>query len=415
MNLQELKEIINNEIKHYIIDNGKHAYLNKNNKLLFKQIKQKYNWFSNISELIYLYRNINNLENLHIFCNCGNKNNFYNTNIGYGYYCSIKCCTNDNKYKLKIRKNRLNNIDENGLNSYQRAARKQINTKRNDIDENGLNCMQRAAQKAKQKMLNDIDENGLNAIQRLAIKSKNSNLNNIINGLNGYQRTAKNSVIRKKNNIDENGLNSYDRALIKCKQTWLNKYGVDNPQKSILIRNKVHKTNIIKYGVKETWACKQLRDKYIPNNILKGLLTKTKNNTFNKSKLEEECYNLLLQKFNKNDIIRQYRNKKYPFSCDFYIKSLDLYIECHFYWTHHPFKNKCKPFKNSVEDLQEMERLKNKAKEINFKNKNKKQYLTAIYVWSILDPLKLQTFKQNKLHYKIFYKIDQFKNWYNKI
>ena len=38
-----------------------------------------------------------------------------------------------------------------------------------------------------------------------------------------------------------------------------------------------------------------------------------------------------------------------------------------------------------------------------------------INIWAKYDPLKLQTFKKNKLNYKIFYNIEQFKNWYNKI
>ncbi len=84
-----------------------------------------------------------------------------------------------------------------------------------------------------------------------------------------------------------------------------------------------------------------------------------------------------------------------------YIKNLDLYIECNFTWTHN-----YKPFKNSVEDLIELEKLK---------NKNTQYYNSAINVWTKRDPLKLRTFKQNKLNYKIFYRIEQFLNWYSKI
>ena len=117
-----------------------------------------------------------------------------------------------------------------------------------------------------------------------------------------------------------------------------------------------------------------------------------------------------MKKFNKDDVIRQYRSKQYQFNCDFYIKSLDLYIEYHGTWTHHN-----KPFKNSIEDLEEVERLKNKSLELNFKGQRKLQYLNTINIWTKVDPLKLQTFKKNKLNYKIFYNINQFLNWYNKI
>lgn len=50
-------------------------------------------------------------------------------------------------------------------------------------------------------------------------------------------------------------------------------------------------------------------------------------------------YTLLCNIFNVDDIIRQYSDNRYPFCCDFYLKSLDLFIELNFHWTHggHPF------------------------------------------------------------------------------
>ena len=35
-----------------------------------------------------------------------------------------------------------------------------------------------------------------------------------------------------------------------------------------------------------------------------------------------------------NDVIRSYSTDKYPYNCDFYIPSKDVYIECNFHWTH---------------------------------------------------------------------------------
>jgi len=65
---------------------------------------------------------------------------------------------------------RLNDIDENGLNSFQRVANNRIN----DIDENGLNSFQRVAN----NRINDIDENGLNSYHRACVKSKETNIKN---------------------------------------------------------------------------------------------------------------------------------------------------------------------------------------------------------------------------------------------
>lgn len=91
----------------------------------------------------------------------------------------------------------------------------------------------------------------------------------------------------------------------------------------------------------------------ITNSIYK---TKKKNHTFNTSKPEEESYNLLLHKYDKNDIIRQYKDERYPFSCDFYIKSLDLFIECNYHFTHgsHPFNA------DNIEDVKLLENIRSK-------------------------------------------------------
>lgn len=59
----------------------------------------------------------------------------------------------------------------------------------------------------------------------------------------------------------------------------------------------------------------------------KSYETKRRNNSFNTSSDEEVYYNYLLQHFEETDILRQYRDERYPFNCDFYIKSLDLFIE----------------------------------------------------------------------------------------
>ena len=62
--------------------------------------------------------------------------------------------------------------------------------------------------------------------------------------------------------------------------------------------------------------------------------SKKKNKTFGKSKSEDQIYQLLLQKFNK--VERQYKSEQYPFACDFYIPSIDLYIEYQGFYTHGP-------------------------------------------------------------------------------
>ena len=427
MNLEELKDIIN-QYKDKLLLNSKTPWQFKQNQNLFKEISNKYNnLFKNTMEVIYLIRNYDNLENLYIFCKCGKKNNFGNINKGYTKYCCKKCMTNDKQYQEKLKLSKLNNIDENGLNSYQRMIIKLKQTKKEKYNDENYNNKEKRKQtfkerynstssfnskelrkKAKQTMLNDIDKNGLNKLQRKAIKAIQTKKNTIDeHGLNIIQKYIKKTVNTKLNDIDENGLNSYQRAIIKARKTCIKKYNVNHYTKTAKFKKYIQQNTYFK--------SQQFKDLFKNKNWLnkikqKEYETKKKNNSFNKSEQEDKIYNYLLQKFNKDDIKRQYRSEEYSFTSDFYIKTLDLYIEYHGTWTHGN-----KPFKHSVEDLEKLQKLKQKSEEINFKGKKKDYYKNVIYTWTKLDPLKLQTFKKNKLNYKIFYKIEQFLNWYNKI
>ena len=71
-----------------------------------------------------------------------------------------------------------------------------------------------------------------------------------------------------------------------------------------------------------------------PEAIQKAKETKLKNNTFKKSKAEDDFYNKLKLFFDKDDIIRGYVEQRYPFNCDFYVKSKDLFIEYQGHQTH---------------------------------------------------------------------------------
>lgn len=124
------------------------------------------------------------------------------------------------------------------------------------------------------------------------------------------------------------------------------------------------------------------------------------NGSYAKSSWEEQTYELLLTKFDKNDIERQYFDKeRYPYNCDFYIKSLDLFIECHYGWHHneHPFDL------TNQSDLDELAFLQEKAQDSrNYKNK--------IYQWTDLDVRKAQIAKEHSLNWVAFYSLDELKN-----
>ena len=86
-----------------------------------------------------------------------------------------------------------------------------------------------------------------------------------------------------------------------------------------------------------------------------------------------------------SDIIRQYSSDLYPYLCDFYIPSLNLYIELNNHWTHgpHPFDP------NNEEDIKLLEY---------WKSKNTKFYDNAIKTWTERDVNKRQIAFNNNLN-----------------
>lgn len=103
-----------------------------------------------------------------------------------------------------------------------------------------------------------------------------------------------------------------------------------------------------------------------------------------KSKSEDRFYKKLLLYFDKEDIVRGYSDERYPFACDFYIKSKDLFIEYQGHYTHgyEPFDS-C-----NLEHLSYLERM---SKKVNMDT------------WVRRDPLKLLTAKQNKITLLLIY------------
>lgn len=190
-----------------------------------------------------------------------------------------------------------------------------------------------------------------------------------------------------------------NNSKFRYKQTCLEKYGVDNYAKTNECKDKVRKTCLKKYGdyfcnsqeANEKSHTKEANEKRYASMI--------KNNSWSVSIPEEKFYNRLCTYFNNSDIIRQYKDKRYPFHCDFYIKSLDLFIECNFHWTHgkHLYNS------NSQEDID----IVNK-----WKSKNTKYYNKAIETWTIRDIKKDKYVKENNLHYVSLYNEDDVSNFY---
>lgn len=109
------------------------------------------------------------------------------------------------------------------------------------------------------------------------------------------------------------------------------------------------------------------------------------------SRPEEELYSKLVEQYGEHNVKRQYYDKeRYPYHCDFYIPSEDLFIELNAHWTHGE-----EPFDNTKSEHQDLL--------LQWKSKNSKYYENAIYVWTDLDVRKLNTLRTNKLNFKLIY------------
>ena len=197
------------------------------------------------------------------------------------------------------------------------------------------------------------------------------------------------------------------------KNTNLTKYDVENPQQNIKIKTKTKNTLLKKYNATSTFTSpiikekikKSLLEKYGVDNVSKNkevinkiYRKKKENHTLNSSHNEEKIKQLLYDKF--SDMRYQYKSKEYPFNCDFYIPCLNLYIEYQEHWSHgkHPF---------------DASNIQDKLKVTLWNKKCTKYYKNAINTWTVRDPLKRKTAKDNGLNWIEFFTFEEFIRWFN--
>jgi hypothetical protein len=180
---------------------------------------------------------------------CNNPVNFAYFEIGYNKHCCLTCSDSDPKTHQLRNVTWITNIDENGLNSFDR---KEIRRKENTLKKYNVEHTSQLGsvkEKNKQSHLNNIDENGLNSYDRSIIKGKRTRLE--LYGDATYNNFKK-GIETKKNNIDENGLNSFERQAIKMVETKLNNIdenGLNGIERSVLNSinrhgGKIHKSRV---------------------------------------------------------------------------------------------------------------------------------------------------------------------------
>ena len=343
MNIEDIRKLLENDLLKLINLNHKNPSRLRNNKIIINKFLLNNNEFTK-TEIIYLLKNKNNLENLHIFCPfCGKKNIFNNLKHGYSQYCCAKHANISNRDKAKQTWKRIYGVDN--PNKCRKVREKIEST-------NLKNCGYKCNWSSKDPKLNGK----ATCKQKYGVENCFASKDPKLNG----------------------------RAT--CKERYGNEYYTKTQRYKDLFKDKE-------------------RNKKIQEKIYN---TKKKNNSFNnRSKQEIRCFELLKTKF--PDAEHSYRDeKRYPFNCDVYIPSKDLFIEFHFGFAHGS-----EPFDlNNQKHLQEIERCKIKQNETRFDGKKKKSYAEKIKVWTESDPLKLKTFIDNKLNFKIFYTEKEFLKWF---
>lgn len=103
---------------------------------------------------------------------------------------------------------------------------------------------------------------------------------------------------------------------------------------------KARSSNLARYGVVHPAQTQESRDaqseRMLDADHQRRLLQARKaNGTTKASAPEDALYALLVERFGPDDVLRQHRDEsRYPFACDFYVPSRDLFVELNGSWTH---------------------------------------------------------------------------------
>jgi len=171
-----------------------------------------------------------------------------------------------------------------------------------------------------------------------------------------------------------------EEVRAKIKQTNFERYGFESPLQSEEIKEKIKQTNLERYKAENPSQSKEVQKKKYQ--------TMKKNNSFHTSKPEEKLYSTLCTIYGKEYIIRQYKDNRYPFNCDFYVKDFDFFIELNKWQGHgkEPYDPNNKKHQDILKSWEE-------------KTNGNDMYFAMINVWTKSDPYKRKVAKENNLNY----------------
>ena len=212
-------------------------------------------------------------------------------------------------------------------------------------------------------------------------------------GDKNYNNMSKN----KQTKLDRYGDENYNNSL-KNKDTRISNNGgeywskeqrdkLSNTRIVNKSQEKAKQTIIAKYGDMSSYYNEMANKRYETMRKNGTLLSK-------ETKPEREYYQELLKTYSPEDIIKQYKDERYPFKCDFYIIPEDKFVEIHAFFTHgpHPFD------RTNPDDIKLAVQLE---------DEHTKWSENILYTWTDLDVRKLETARKNNLNFEAIY-------WYNR-
>lgn len=155
-------------------------------------------------------------------------------------------------------------------------------------------------------------------------------------------------------------------------------------------------TNLERFGA-PTWSSSQQGrarlSEILSSEPVRARVRRTKkvNGTSSSSASEEALHQALVEVFGESDVVRQYADQRYPWSCDFYIPSRDLFIELNGTWTHgyHWFNAR------SAADQHQLARWQQREDSAYFRN--------AETIWTVSDVKKRAAAAEHQLNYVVFW------------
>lgn len=158
----------------------------------------------------------------------------------------------------------------------------------------------------------------------------------------------------------------------------------------------------VKQKLSKALKGRPIRKEILEERNRKQFETKRKKGTLNSSKSEELYFNCLKNIFGEDVVKRQYNEGvRYPFFCDFYISSLDLFIELNLFRTHgpHPYGIDITEDERIVKDWKAKQKTYINSKGLEVNN----QYYMYEKVFTESDPRKISYVKENNLNCLLIY------------